>query len=133
MDTPKTATLNRSLRIADEVFTYLNLLKEHYAQEKLRLETKWEDNDFVFRRDDGRVISPLAPNEWLHRFCEHENLKYVVPHSFRHLNTSLLIDSGASVKTVQACLGHSGREHNAQYLCTRFFKGAGKGKRSCGK
>lgn len=122
LDTPKTATSNRSLRIADEVFTYLKLLKEHYEQEKLRLGTKWENNDFVFRRDDGRVISPLAPNEWLHRFCERENLKYVVPHSFRHLNASLLIDSGASVKTVQACLGHSDASTTLNIYAHAFSK-----------
>lgn len=107
LDTPKTATSNRSLRIADEVFIYLQRLKDHYECEAARLGTKWIENNFVFRRDNGNVISPLAPNEWLHRFCDREGLKYVVPHSFRHLNASLLIDSGASVKTVQACMGHS--------------------------
>ena len=33
------------------------------------------------------------------RFC---NL-----HSFRHLNASLLINSGIDIRTVSACLGHS--------------------------
>jgi len=107
IDTPKTAASNRSLRIADEVFDFLQRLKEHYEKEADRLGTKWIENNFVFKRNDGSILSPLAPNEWLHRFCDREGLKYVVPHSFRHLNASLLIDSGASVKTVQACMGHS--------------------------
>ena len=107
IDTPKTAASNRSLRIADEVFDFLQRLKEHYEKEADRLGTKWIENNFVFKRNDGSILSPLAPNEWLHRFCDREGLKYVVPHSFRHLNASLLIDSGASVKAVQACMGHS--------------------------
>ncbi len=107
LDTPKTVTSNRSLKLGEEVFTYLRRLQTHYESEKLRLGTKWQDNNFVFRRDDGAVISPLTPNEWLHRFCRREGLKYVVPHSFRHLCASLMIESGASVKTVQTCLGHS--------------------------
>ena len=107
LDTPKTATSNRSLKLDEEVFTYLKRLQAHYEHEKLRLGAKWQNNNFVFRRDDGAVISPLTPNEWLHRFCKREGLKYVVPHSFRHLCASLMIESGASVKTVQTCLVHS--------------------------
>ena len=107
LDTPKTATSNRSLKLGEEIFTYLKRLQAFYKQERVRLGTKWQDNDFVFKREDGSVISPLAPNEWLHKFCEREGLKYVVPHSFRHLAATLMIESGASVKTVQACMGHS--------------------------
>ena len=107
LDTPKSAASNRSLHISDEVFSYLKRLQEHYEQERVRLGTKWHENDFVFKKDNGDVMSPLTPNNWLHKFCKREGLKYVVPHSFRHLNASLLIDSGANVKTVQACMGHS--------------------------
>lgn len=107
LDTPKTATSNRSLKLGEEIFTYLKRLQAFYEQESVRLGTKWQDNGFVFKREDGSVISPLAPNEWLHKFCEREGLKYVVPHSFRHLAATLMIESGASVKTVQACMGHS--------------------------
>ncbi len=126
LDTPKTATSNRSIRIADEVFTYLRRLQQYYEQEEVRLGTKWQNNNFVFKRDDGNVISPLTPNEWLHRFCERENLKYVVPHSFRHLNASLLIDSGASVKTVQACLGHSEASTTLNIYAHAFSKAQAK-------
>lgn len=72
------------------------------------------------------MISPLAPNEWLHKFCEQENLKYVVPHSFRHLNASLLIESGASVKTVQACLGHSDATTTLNIYAHSFAKAQAK-------
>ncbi|MCH5210179.1 MAG: site-specific integrase [Oscillospiraceae bacterium] len=107
LETPKTANSNRSLRLSDEIFKLLRKLQEFYEGESARLGTKWNETDFVFKRADGNVISPTSPNEWLHKFCEQEGLKYVVPHSFRHLNASILINSGASVKTVQACLGHS--------------------------
>lgn len=107
LDTPKTKYSNRSLRITPEIFDYFQRLQGYYEQEAKRLGNQWTETDFVFKRMDGNAISPTSPNEWLHKFCEQENLKYVVPHSFRHLNASMLIDSGASVKTVQACLGHS--------------------------
>lgn len=126
VDTPKSATSNRSLKLAAEVFTYLQKLQDFYESEKIRLGTKWNENDFVFKREDGNVISPLAPNEWLHKFCEQENLKYVVPHSFRHLNASLLIESGASVKTVQACLGHSDATTTLNIYAHSFAKAQAK-------
>ena len=107
LDTPKTETSQRSLKLPEVVFRYLHKLKDFYADEAIRLGTAWEDNNFVFRNEFGGVLSPLSPNSWLHRFCAREGLRYVNIHSFRHLNASLLIDSGASVKTVQACMGHS--------------------------
>lgn len=126
LDTPKTTTSNRSLKLCDEVFTYLNRLQEYYEVEKSRLGIKWQDNNFVFKRDDGNVISPLTPNEWLHRFCDKEGLKYVVPHSFRHLCASLMIESGASVKTVQACLGHSEASTTLNIYAHAFSKAQAK-------
>lgn len=107
IDTPKTETSLRSLKLPEIIFDYLKRLKDFYDGEAERLGTKWEDSDFVFRNETGGVLSPLSPNSWLHKFCEREGLRYVNIHSFRHLNASLLIDSGASVKTVQTCMGHS--------------------------
>ena len=107
LDTPKTLSSNRCLKLPEIVFDYLKRLQNFYTEQSRVFGTKWAENDFVFKRDDGEVLSPLAPCQWLKNFCKRENLRYVSLHSFRHLNASLLIDSGASVKTVQSCLGHS--------------------------
>lgn len=107
IDTPKTETSQRTLKLPEVIFDYLKRLQDFYADEAVRLGTKWDDNNFVFKNQTGKVLSPLSPNSWLHKFCARENLRYVNIHSFRHLNASLLIDSGASAKTVQTCMGHS--------------------------
>lgn len=107
VDTPKSESSNRSLKLPIVLFSYFNRLWSYYENEEKRLGSAWNDTEFVFKDDFGNVLSPLAPNRWLHKFCERENLKYVVPHSFRHLCASLMIDSGASVKTVQGYMGHS--------------------------
>lgn len=107
LETPKTAFSNRSLKLTDDMFDLLRELQAFYAEESKRLEGVWHDTDFVFKRHDGRAISPVMPNEWLHRFCEEQGLKYVTPHSFRHLNASIMISEGVDVKNVQASLGHS--------------------------
>lgn len=126
LDTPKTAASNRSLKLGEEIFTFLRRLQEFYELESRRLGSQWHDNDFVFKRQDGSVISPLRPNEWLHSFCSKEGLKYVTPHSFRHLAASLMIESGASVKTVQACLGHSEAKTTLDIYAHAFAKAQAK-------
>ena len=52
-------------------------------------------------------MSPSAPSKQVQRFCERVGLPYLGIHTFRHLNASLLISSGADVRTVSASLGHS--------------------------
>ena len=122
LETPKSVTSNRSLRLAEEVFTYLKRLQEFYEQESVRLGTKWQENDFVFKNTFGGVMSPLTPRDWLIRFCKQEGLRYVTPHSFRHLCASVMIESGASVKTVQACLGHSDANTTLNIYAHAFSK-----------
>lgn len=126
LDTPKTVSSNRSLKLPDIIFTYLKRLYSFYEQESARLGTKWENNDFVFKRSDGQTLSPSAPSKWLRKFCDREGLKYVAPHSFRHLAASLMIDSGASVKTVQACLGHSDASTTLNIYAHSFAKAQAK-------
>jgi integrase len=48
-----------------------------------------------------------TPYAWFKKFCKRNNMRFVNLHSFRHLNASLLINSGVNVRTVSACLGHS--------------------------
>ena len=107
IDTPKSVTSNRSLKLSEEVFEYLKRLQKFYEDESVRLGTKWQENNFVFKNPYGGVMSPLTPRDWLNSFCKREGIRYVTPHSFRHLCASIMIESGASVKTVQACMGHS--------------------------
>ena len=107
VDTPKSESSNRSLKLPFTIFSFFNRLRIFYDNEQKRLGNIWNETDFVFKDEFGTGLSPLKPNRWLHKFCERENLKYVVPHSFRHLCASLMIDSGASVKTVQGYMGHS--------------------------
>ncbi|MCH5211283.1 MAG: tyrosine-type recombinase/integrase [Oscillospiraceae bacterium] len=108
------------------IFTYLKRLQAFYEHESISLGSKWEENNFVFKRSEGQVLSPSAPSKWLRKFCEAEGLRYVVPHSFRHLAASLMIDSGASVKTVQSCLGHSDASTTLNIYAHSFAKAQAK-------
>lgn len=52
-------------------------------------------------------MHPNTPYHWLKRFCEETGQRFLGVHAFRHLNASLLINSGVDVKTVSTSLGHS--------------------------
>ena len=48
-----------------------------------------------------------TPRQWVEGFCKRNDIPYYGVHTFRHLNATLLIESGADIKTVSAALGHA--------------------------
>ena len=88
----------------------MDLLKEFQAEQNVEIEklgNKWEDNDRLFTKWDGKPMNPHTPYWWLKEFCTQHNFKFCDIHSFRHLNASLLINAGIDVTSVSAALGHS--------------------------
>lgn len=106
-DTPKTSRSNRVLKMPQSVIDMLRQYRVWQMQERLKLGDQWQECDRVFTQWNGKPMSPHSPLKWLVRFCEKNGLKQVNIHSLRHLNATLLINSGADVKTTSAALGHS--------------------------
>ena len=106
-DTTKTKKSQRSLKFPQFI---MNLLKEFQAEQTTEIERlgdKWEDNDRLFTKWNGKPMNPHTPYLWLRKFCEKNNFRFCDIHSFRHLNASLLINAGIDVTSVSAALGHS--------------------------
>ena len=61
-------------------------------------------------RDDllfpNRAGGYLRPNKWFRAACRRANVPLTSPHQLRHVCAGLAVQSGASVKAVQAMLGH---------------------------
>lgn len=106
-DDTKTDGSHRSLKLPAEVFDYLRRYRVQQSAERLKIGDQWIDNDRLFTAWNGAPMNPNTPYSWYDRFCKRTGIRRVSIHSFRHLNASLLIDSGADVKTVSASLGHS--------------------------
>ncbi|WP_368220735.1 tyrosine recombinase XerC [Anaerotruncus rubiinfantis] len=106
-DTPKTKGSQRSLMLPVGVMQLLKQYRAEQAAERLRLGSQWVNSDRLFTSWNGAAIHPSSAKNWLDRFCERTGMHKVNIHSFRHLNASLLINSGADVKTVSAVLGHA--------------------------
>ena len=60
----------------------------------------------VLTRGDGRPLRIAYPNEKLDSFIKKNNLHRITVHGLRHTHASLLFEAGATVKEVQARLGH---------------------------
>ena len=106
-DTPKTASSIRSLKMQPEIIELLTRYKAWQDSYIAKLGDKWNDTDRLFTTWNGKPMHVTAPAGFLIEFCKKHGLRYCSPHSWRHLNATLMIESGIDVKTVQSCLGHS--------------------------
>lgn len=111
---PKTANSFRTLPIPDTVAATLRAWK---TKQLHKFRDQVGDTGasivitpaaFVFseRTDPYTPIFPTAVTKWLSRFVKEQGLPNVSPHDLRHTCGSLLLESGANLKAVQAFLGH---------------------------
>lgn len=105
---PKTAKSRRTVRLPDRVMFLLKQQRNEQMSAVFKYGDYWDNSgDLVFTTDNGSQMSMGTPYTFLKKFCEENKLPRVSVHSLRHLNATLLINSGANPKTVQALLGHS--------------------------
>ncbi|MFU2014514.1 tyrosine-type recombinase/integrase [Peribacillus butanolivorans] len=90
--TPKTKGSVRTIRI-DEML--INMLKKHRLKQnenKLKNRLVYQDNGFIFARENGHPQLRKVIETWLKRLLKKAEIeKNITPHSFRHTHTSLLI------------------------------------------
>ena len=106
-DDTKTKRSQRTLKLPVAVFDVLRKLWLEQAETRLKIGEAWENTDRLFVCDNGAPMHPNTPYQWLRKFCQRTDQRFLGIHMFRHLNASLLINSGADIKTVSAALGHS--------------------------
>lgn len=106
--TPKTKGSVRTIKIDDMIVSMLKKHKIKQNETKLKNRTIYQDNRFIFARDDGhpqlRKVVETRLKRILKKACIDKN---ITPHSFRHTHTSLLIEAGVGVKEIQQRLGHT--------------------------
>ena len=105
---PKT---NSSIRIIKIGTTLLNILKRH-AEDQEGNRKKYgqyyikHDFDFVCLKENGELLT-VDSLKYLSRVVNYElNIDFKF-HSLRHTHATMLLESGANIKDIQARLGHS--------------------------
>lgn len=106
-DDTKTEKSHRTLKLPVEVFSSLKQLRAEQYQERLLAGDLWTVSERLFVGELGAPLHPNTPYHWLSRWCEQTGQRFLGIHAFRHLNASLLINSGVDVRTVSSSLGHS--------------------------
>lgn len=106
-DTTKTETSKRVIKIPAAA---LDTLKEHRSEQmkaRFKLGDQWIDSNKVFTQWNGKPIHPDTITGWFQKFIKKNDLPPIHLHSLRHTNATLLIASGADLRTVSKRLGHS--------------------------
>lgn len=111
----KTESSYRSLPVSDTLLNKLDLHRKKqkinkikYGQFYLKNTFNKKDYELVFTWENGKFIIPSNFLQRLKRMLEYCNInKNIRWHDLRHTNATLLLEGGASMKTVQERLGHS--------------------------
>ena len=124
-DTTKTEASNRVLSVPSELTLLLKQYKKEYNETKMHLGDKWQDENFVFVQENGKVMHPDSLTSYCSDFRKKYNriiteknkdlpkseqqklLPRINPHSFRHSQASFLFHSGKDPVTVSKRLGHA--------------------------
>lgn len=108
VDETKNESSVRVIKITDEVIQTLRRYKAEQSELRLLLGNYWNDEDWIFTRDDGTVKNPnditIAFKKFVRRIGLPEETHL---HSLRHTNASLLIALNTNLQTVANRLGHS--------------------------
>lgn len=108
VDTPKTATSNRPLRLSRSAFLLLEEYKQWQDTQRQKLGDAWEDKDGrVFTTDSGAPLFPDSISQWFTKFVQRSGLPKVTVHSLRHTYASLMIAEGTPLVVVSHQLGHA--------------------------
>lgn len=110
-DTTKTEESKRTLAAPAELLDILRQYKVWQNERRLsvgdRWNKTWADHPRLFTSAEGKPMHPDRPYSMLQRFFKRHGMQPVSLHSLRHTNATLLIGSGADVRTVSGRLGHS--------------------------
>ena len=105
---PKTKSSNRIIKIDGVLLAFLRHYRQAQAEQITAAGSRWIDKDLVFPSLTGDYMSANLPTKIVKRCIRGTDIDPKLhAHSMRHSFASILIDSGANVKTVQDALGHS--------------------------
>lgn len=111
---PKTANSIRVIPIMESVMKLLEVLKHKQERSEKRRDLS---HAFIFGKQDD-VFLPRDPNavtRRMKRFVRSVGLPDFSPHDLRHTCASLLLSSGADIKSVQEILGHADARTTLNY------------------
>ena len=111
---PKTRNSYRLISVPRSITQQLQQWKLEQTRYRLQVGAYWQDDNWIFTQDDGRMMSYYTPYSALQDILGHYNagkaeadkLPMIPFHGLRHTKATLQIAAGTDVRTVSAILGH---------------------------
>lgn len=108
VDTPKTGSSERTLKISRTAIMLLLEYKRWQDARQALLHDAWKNTDGrVFTSDEGAPLFPDSVTKWFTAFVKRTGLPKVTVHSLRHTYASLMIADGIPLIVISKQLGHA--------------------------
>lgn len=104
---PKTKAGKRQIMIGPTLEALLRSIRRRQAEEKLRLGPTYQNEGWVFAREDGSRPSPGAVSEMFRRFVAKSEFRGLRFHDLRHACASALQDAGEPNPEIARWMGWS--------------------------
>lgn len=106
-DKTKNKSSHRSFPLTDTARLIFLSAKKKEEENRSFFGKAYQENDYVFKWDDGHTFSPDFISHHFSSILKKNNLPHIKFHALRHTCASLLINNGFQLKFVQAWMGHS--------------------------
>ncbi len=106
-DKTKNKTSMRTYPLLDEVKEILVRIKSSQENNKRIFGNCYEQNDYIFTKEDGSTYYPTYPSHELWKCLKKNSLPHIRWHDLRHTTASLLILKGWQMKEISEWLGHA--------------------------
>jgi len=107
IQTPKSESSVRKVPIPSSLIKELKEYKRKQAEIKLKNAVVYDDQNYVFAKEDGKPIEGQYLLRYYKKSLEEAGIEYRKFHVMRHTYASRLIENDVNLKVVQTLLGHS--------------------------
>ena len=103
----KNSSSTRIIDLSDSAIILLKNYQKWQSIRCLKMGDQWHDTDRLFTQYNGLLMDANTIGKWFKQFINTTDLPKVTLHSLRHTNATLMIATGADIRSVSGRLGHS--------------------------
>lgn len=119
----KTEHSTRLLEMTDDLYEVLVKEKEKQERNKELFKDAYEDNDYVFCKEDGSTYDVNYCSTHFRKLLVKKELPVIKFHALRHTFASIAVSMGEPILTVSMLLGHYSPSITAKYYAKVDEKG----------